>query len=400
MLKKHDGLRAPGIREHGAPGSIAVECVADPALFRSLREEWQNLFSRCPQVTPFNSWEWLFSWWQAYGAGRKLRILLARIDGALVGIAPLYVHREQTTLRTPCRVMRFVGDGSFDSDHLDFLIDPSRESAVMRQFEDWLRRSRDWDVLALREITGGSRSDAAMRDLVGKLGLRVRTEESVCAVLDLPASYEEFLQARQSRFRTKARSLTRKIDQGDITFETQCGPAGLRKKLRSLFDLHQRRWNAAGQPGVFGPRAKRLFYAHFVPRFARNGWLRLYSLRRGQDYVAHQLCFGVAGTTFLLQEGFDVSDPAASFGQMLRAAVVRQLIESGETRYDFLGGFSSHKEDWGARPGKVIHVLVARRNLWALLYFNAPAWRERIAATAKRVLPEPVLKHLRRAGNA
>jgi CelD/BcsL family acetyltransferase involved in cellulose biosynthesis len=397
-MLKHDGLRAPNMREQAAPGFIAVECVADPASLRSLRGEWQNLFSRCPQATPFNSWDWLFSWWQAYGAGRQLRIVLVRIDGTLAGIAPLYTGQEKSTLRTPCRVMRFVGDGSFDSDHLGFLIDPSRENAVMRQFEDWLQRSRDWDVLALREITGGSGLDAAMRDFAGKLGLRFRSEESVCAVLDLPASYEEFLQARQSRFRTKARSLTRKIDQGEVVFETQCGPVGLRRKLRSLFDLHQRRWNAVGQPGVFGLRAKRIFYAHFVPRFARNGWLRLYSLRRGQDYVAHQLCFGFAGTTFLLQEGFDVSDPAASFGQMLRAAVVRQLIESGETRYDFLGGFSSHKEDWGARPGKVMHLLMARGNLRALLYFNAPAWRERIAAKAKRVLPEPVLKHLRRAG--
>ncbi|HQR12763.1 MAG TPA: GNAT family N-acetyltransferase [Casimicrobiaceae bacterium] len=388
------------MREQVAQESIAVECVTDPVLFRSLRGEWQDLFARFPQVTPFNSWDWLFSWWQAYGAERRLRILLVRIDGTLAGIAPLCVGWEKSTLRTPCRVMRFVGDGSFDSDHLDFLIDPSQESAVMRQFEDWLRRSRDWDVLALREITGGSRSDAALRDLAKRLGSRFRTEESVCAVLDLPSSYEEFLQARQSRFRTKVRSLTRKIDQGDIALETQCGPAGLRKKLRSLFDLHQRRWNAAGQPGVFGPRAKRLFYAHFVPRFARNGWLRLYSLRRGQEYVAHQLCFGVAGTTYLLQEGFDVSDPAASFGQMLRAAVVRQLIESGETRYDFLGGFSSHKEDWGARPGKVTHVVAARRNVRALLYFNAPAWRERIAAKARRMLPEPVLKRLRRAGTA
>jgi CelD/BcsL family acetyltransferase involved in cellulose biosynthesis len=399
MLKR-GGLRSPGPSEQVAQGSIAVECVDDPVSLRSLRGEWHDLFCRCPRTTPFNSWDWLFSWWQAYGGGRQLRVVLVRLDGTLVGIAPLYIGQEKTSLRTPCRVMRFVGDGTFDSDHLGFLIDPSREDEVMRQFEDWLRRSGDWDVLALREIDGDSGLVAAMRDVAARLRLRFRSEESACAMLDLPASYEEFLQARQSRFRTKARSLMRKIDQGEVVFETQCGAVGLRRTLRSLFDLHQRRWNAVGQPGVFGPRAKRLFYAHFVPRFARNGWLRLYSLRRGQEYVAHQLCFSVAGTTFLLQEGFDVSDPAASFGQMLRAAVVRQLIESGETRYDFLGGFSSHKEDWGARPGKVVHLLIARRNLRALLYFNAPAWRESIAAKAKRVLPEPVLKHLRRAGTA
>jgi len=381
-------------------GSIAVESVVDQTRFRALRDEWQNLFMRCPGVTPFNSWDWLFSWWQAYGAGRQLRILLVRIDGTLVGIAPLYVGRERTALRTSCRVLRFVGDGSFDSDHLGFLIDPAQERAVMRQVEQWLRLNREWDVLAMREITGGSGLGAAMRDLAGNLGLHFRFDESACAVLDLPASYEEFLSSRQSRFRTKVRSLTRRIDQGDIVFETQCGADDLRRKLRSLFDLHQRRWTAAGQSGVFGSSVKRIFYAHFVPRFARNGWLRLYSLRRGQEYVAHQLCFGVAGTTYLLQEGFDVSDPKASYGQMLRAAVVRHLIDLGETRYDFLGGFSAHKADWGSKPGTMVHLHMARRNLRALLYFNVPVWREGIAAKAERVLPEPLLQWLRRARGA
>jgi CelD/BcsL family acetyltransferase involved in cellulose biosynthesis len=355
---------------------------------------------RCPRITPFNSWDWLFSWWQAYGAGRQLHILLVRIDGTLAGIAPLYVGPETSAFRTSCRVLRLIGDGSFDSDHLGFLIDPAREKVVMPQVEDWLRRNRDWDVLAMCEITGSSPLAAAMRDVTGNLGFHLRVDESACAVLDLPASYEEFLRSRQSRFRTKVRSLTRRLDQGDIVFETHCGPNDLRRKLRSLFDLHQRRWKAAGQPGVFGSRPKRLFYAHFVPRFARNGWLRLYSLRRGQEYVAHQLCFGIAGTTYLLQEGFDVSDPAASFGQMLRAAVIRHLIDLGETRYDFLGGFSAHKEDWGAKPGRMVHLLMARGNLRALLYFNAPVWRESIAAKAKRILPGPVLQWLRRARRA
>ena len=147
---------------------------------------------------------------------------------------------------------------------------------------------------------------------------------------------------------------------------------------------------------MFGGAAKRRFYAHFVPRFARRGWLRLYSLRNGTDYLAHQLCFGGDGVTYLLQEGFDVSNPAASYGQMLRAAVIRDLIQRGETRYDFLGGFSKHKDDWGAREGKTIHLVLARKQWRGWLYFNAPLWRERLAVEAKRVLPAAVLRRLRR----
>jgi CelD/BcsL family acetyltransferase involved in cellulose biosynthesis len=81
---------------------------------------------------------------------------------------------------------------------------------------------------------------------------------------------------------------------------------------------------------------------------------------------------------------------------MLRAAIIRDLIARGETRYDFLGGFSSHKEDWGAREGKMIHAVVARKHWRGWLYFNGPLWRERFATEAKRVLPEGAIRRLRR----
>lgn len=123
-----------------------------------------------------------------------------------------------------------------------------------------------------------------------------------------------------------------------------------------------------------------------MPTFARSGWLRLYSLRRQNEYVAHQLCFGHGGTTYLLQEGFDVSNPSASYGQMLRAAVIRHLIDSGEARYDFLGGFTRKKEIWGARETAALHLIVARPNLRGRLYFDAPGLRDRLATVVNACL--------------
>ena len=385
---------------HRTAPATGVECIRDARGFRSLRTEWHQLSTRYPGVTPFNSWEWLFSWWQAYGAGRQLRILLIRIDGSLAGIMPLYLGSEITTLGIRCSVLRFIGDGSFDSDHLGFLFEPVKQTAVMQQFEQWLRHEREWDALVLREITASSVLGPALHDLAGSLAMPIRADTSACAVLDLPRSFGEFLEDRQSRFRTRIRSSLKSIDAGELVFEAQCTPRDLRKRLRSLFDLHQRRWGASGRSGVFGASAKRLFYAHFVPRFARNGWLRLYSLRRGNEYVAHQLCFGTGGTTYLLQEGFDVSDPTASYGQVLRAAVIRHLIASGETRYDFLGGISRHKVDWGAKRGSMTHLIIARKAFRGWLYLNAPALREQIAVMAKRLLPESVWQRLRRAREA
>jgi CelD/BcsL family acetyltransferase involved in cellulose biosynthesis len=381
-------------RERAAAGLV---CIRDTDAFRSLAAQWQALARRSRATTPFNSWEWLFSWWQAYGVSESLRLLAMRHEGALVGLAPLYLAREPSALGTPCRTLKLVGDGSFDSDYLGFLVEPAHEASFVDAFVAWLHDDREWDALSLREMPAAATLGMALRERAGELGADFRADGGRAAVLELPATFDALLAQLQPRFRTKLRSLLRRIDEHAVTFEYECMPREMRTKLRSLFDLHQRRWTSAGEPGMFGSARKRMFYAHFVPRFARRGWLRLYSLRCDGRYVAHQLCFGEHGTTYLLQEGFDTSNASASYGQMLRAAVIRHLIERRERRYDFLGGFSRHKETWGAVEEPIVHALLARRNPRGFLYFRAPAWRERLGSAARRALPGPLIDAARRA---
>ena len=414
MLQFRNGTNAPmrnGLPRRGPGGmstpefqahvdrreSLNTACISDADGFRALMKDWRLLYDGCPGATPFNSWEWLFSWWQVYGEGRELRLLAWYMDKALVGVAPLYLATEKTQLGTACRVLRFVGDGSFDSDYLSLLARPDARTFIARRFGEWLCANREWHALQLRELPETSGLPEVMRELASRVGLQCRLESGRCGAVDLASSFDEYLRARQSRFRTKIRSLLRRLEEERLVFESRSEPRDLRRRLRSLFALHQGRWQEVGAPGVFGAAAKRRFYVHFVPRFARRGWLRLYSLRKGTSYLAHQLCFGHDGTTYLLQEGFDISNPASSYGQMLRAAVLRHLIQHGEARYDFLGGISKHKEDWGAREGKVVHLVIARKQWRGWLYFNLPVWRERLAVEAKRVLPAGVVRWLRRA---
>jgi CelD/BcsL family acetyltransferase involved in cellulose biosynthesis len=379
---------------------IDVDCVRSAGEFRALRSAWTALYAAVPGTTPFQSWEWLFSWWQAYGGDRPLRVVVCRAGDAALGIAPFYLARETIAPGVAARVLRLVGDGSFDSDYLGALAAPGARASVDSALADWLARNREWDALAVRDARDGSQLPALLEREARAANWHWRSELGRCGIVDLPPTFDEFLRARPPRFRTRIRALLRRVDGGDAVFEPDCAARELRSRLRSLFALHQARWTASGGAGVFGASPRRRFYAHFAPRFARNGWLRLYSLRAGGRYVAHQLCFGDADTTYLLQEGFDVSDPTSSYGQMLRAAVLRMLIERGARSYDFLGGYSRHKEDWGARELPTTHAIVARRSLLGTMYFKRPLWRERLAGNARRLLPEPVVRWVRGARGA
>ena len=380
--------------------ALAIECIEQTTAFRALRDEWAALHAACPSRTPFNSWEWLFSWWQAYGYGKRLRLLICRFGGELVAVAPLYVATEKTDVGTSVRVLRMLGDGSADSDYLGFLLRPGLSVPLMGEICDWVATDECWDAAAVRELPENSLLPDQLCRAAERHRLLSRMDHGRCGAVDLPNTFDEFLKARQPRFRTKLRSLLKTLEQSGLAFETAVAPNQLRRRLRSLYALHQSRWQTAGATGVFSQKAKRLFYAHFVSRFARRGWLRFYSLRKGDTYLAHQLCFGAEGVTYLLQEGFDASSASASYGQMLRAAVIRHLIENGETRYDFLGGFSRHKQDWGAAEAKTIHLTMARPRWRGWLYFTLPLWREASTQAAKRLLPSTAIRTLKRIRTA
>lgn len=377
--------------------ALSLECVADRAAFCALRDEWRELHASCPQANPFNSWEWLFSWWQAYGAERTLRVLVWRAAGRLAGVAPLYLAPESMAFGASAQVLRMVGDGSGDSDYLAFLVRGEYAAPAMAQLGQWLAAEPGWDALAMSELKPGQGLLERFGQIARQHRFALRIAPGRCSAVELPATFAQFLEARQPRFRTRIRALLKKLDADPaLRFEPATVPDDLRARLRSLYALHQARWAAEGVAGVFRDARRRLFYGHFVPRFARRGWLRVYSLRHGQTYVAHQLCFGGEGITYLLQEGFDVSNPAASYGQMLRAAVMRHLIANGERSYDFLGGYSRHKHDWGARESETANAVIARRRWRGRLYANAPAWRQQLADAANRFLPQTAMRVLRR----
>jgi hypothetical protein len=96
---------------------MVVGVVEDSRGFAELEEEWEDLHRRCPRATPFQSWTWLYSWWEYYGGGYELRLITVRNPrGLLVGIFPFMVEFRSDYVGR----LLFVGTGL--SDYLDVIV--------------------------------------------------------------------------------------------------------------------------------------------------------------------------------------------------------------------------------------------------------------------------------------
>src|SRR5437879_919032 len=120
---------------------MSVQLVQTNEEFRKLRSDWDELLARSASNTIFLTWEWLWAWWNAYAkTDDELLILLVRnSDSMLAGIFPLYVRRTMAIRALPIRCLRFIGEGSFDSDYLNFITLPDEQTAILNEAWTFLK---------------------------------------------------------------------------------------------------------------------------------------------------------------------------------------------------------------------------------------------------------------------
>ena len=70
-------------------GEVRIRTITDFHEFDSLESEWDALVEASGTTHPFIAHTWLRAWWSAFGAGKAMRIAIARKGGTLVGAAPL-----------------------------------------------------------------------------------------------------------------------------------------------------------------------------------------------------------------------------------------------------------------------------------------------------------------------
>jgi CelD/BcsL family acetyltransferase involved in cellulose biosynthesis len=375
---------------------MPVQLVQTNEEFRGLRSVWNDLLARSASNTIFLTWEWLSAWWDAYAQrDDKLVILLIRTsDFRLSGIFPLYLRRTTAMRAFPIRCLRFIGEGSYDSDYLDFIALPEERAAVLNEGWTFLKtHSPRWDVLELTCIPENSSTTSWLNTRCEAEKLPFRRKTTPCAVTALPQSWEDYLACLKPRFRTKLRTTLRRVhEEHRVRFYEIENESDVESGLSKLYELHRKRWHKKGQDGVFLSSEKQRFYRTFSKEFIKRGWLAFHFLELDGRAVACQICFRYNGSLFLLQEGFDPDYENESVGIALRAMVLREAIENGIKHYDFLAGTGRHKAQWEVSIHNCESMLIGRRNVRSSIYVRTPEFVENSKDRLRTLLPQRLLE--------
>jgi CelD/BcsL family acetyltransferase involved in cellulose biosynthesis len=301
--------------------------------FDSISRDWKSIEASSSTSPIFASHEWSKTWWQHFGAESKLLLGAVKRAGRTIGIAPLLLENS---------VASFIGDSNV-CDYLDFLVEPGEEETFCKAV---------LDNLAAQKITRLSlaplRPDSVVLNSLTKAAERQGwlascSKEDVTVELDLPGTWEDYLQMLSGKQRHEIKRKRRRLDEeGELTYRTSTDAS--RHDVDIFLKLFQ---DSREDKAAFLTSRMEAFFRALATAMARRGLLRLNFLELEKRVVAATMCFDHRDTVYLYNSGYEPDYGWLSVGVISKALCIRDSIERKKKRLDFLKGGEPYKHHLG-----------------------------------------------------
>ena len=307
--------------------------------FDSLSPYWKKLQDESQTSYIFSSPEWSRVWWQQFGSGAQLYLGAVRDSGRTIGIAPLLIKEN---------VASFIGDSDV-CDCLDFVVEPDKEEDFFRVLHDNLVREGiiRLDMAPLRP---DSTVLTSLINIAQRRGWQVSSSKTDVSVeLDLPATWEEYLQMLTPKQRHELKRKLRRLDEeGEISYRTSTDAS-----LRDV-DIFLRLFRDSRQDkAAFLTPEMESFFRSLANAMSEQKLLRLSILELNTSPVAVTMSFDYKNDMYLYNSGYDPHYAQLSVGVISKALCIKDSIERGRKRFDFLKGGEAYKYHLGGHESPI-----------------------------------------------
>ena len=300
---------------------MPIEFIRDVPSWDRITAEWNTLLARSAAEYPFLRCEFLRAWWDHLGGGEwpsgELLIAVWKENGALQGIAPLFRSRRDGEPR-----LLLIGSVEI-SDYLDIMAVPDRLPAFCAELLDALAAlpPQEFGALDLFNLQAASPTVAVLEQETARRGWTLeRAPLQVCPVIDLPASWEEYLSALDKKSRHEIRRKLRRAEGGEDKLELKILGAGEMDEFFRLMACDEHK-------AAFLTPAMRAQFKAIAEAAGQAGILELAFLEIGGQKAAAYMNFTFGRRIWVYNSGMDPAFAAASPGWVLLAMLIRRAIE-------------------------------------------------------------------------
>ena len=333
------------IKEAFVPGELQVETISDFQRFLELEPIWNALIEEAEIGHPFLNHEWVKAWWESFGTGKELHILLVRSGGEPVAIAPLMLTRSHM-YGVKVRRLEFIYN--VHTPRFDFII-ARRHDDVYRTLWNYFAQEKSlWDVLQLFQLPEDSRTLAEFSRMAEREGLQTGLWPSgKSPFVPLTENWDDYFKTLARKHRSNMRNRLNRLSRlGEVKLEVMRSVEELESSLEDGLRIEAAAWKGAAGTAIASRTDLRQFYTSIGHAFAQRGRLRLHFLTLDGQRIAFEYSLEYRKKIFVLKVGYDPHYAAYSPCNMLCYLVLQEAFARGLEEYDFLGVDNDWKLEW------------------------------------------------------
>ena len=306
-----------------------------PESFHSIYSFWEKSLPALRWNSIFVLPSWLKVWWRQFGADSVLYLCSVRQSENIIGIAPLSVTGKKAA---------FIGSTDV-CDYLDFVVTPGKEEYFFTALIEHLK-AQGISYLDLRTVRPDSTVCTHLVGVARRRGADVSlAPEDVTLELDLPAGWDEYLRSLNGKQRHEIRRKIRRLrEAGDIDYRVVQDTETVKQEMDTFLALF--RLNRSNKAEFMTDRMG-LFFRSFAAAMAETNILRLCFLDFDSRPVAALICFDYNSTICLYNSAYDSRFSSLSVGVLSKVLSIKDSIQNGRKKYDFLKGDEAYKHRLG-----------------------------------------------------
>lgn len=380
---------------------MKIQVVNDSNQFAELNGQWNDLLSRSSLDNVFLTHEWLHTWWEVFGYGSELFILLCKHeDDGLVGIFPAYIKVSGMPVKT--RAIRLLGSENVTSDFLEcFALEGKEEAVYSAVFEYFSNNSSLWDVLEITDVPEESAFAAYLNRQNHVPAFTEHDNDKACPFIPLPASWDDFLTGLSAKTRRNVRYYRNNLGRhAQVELEVVCSHEQLQEVTPDMIRLHQERKEQVGISGRFSSERYSQFHEKICSKFLTTGRLLLIFLKADGKRVAFYYCFSYKKRVNVYQSGFDIEWSKFSVGALLMGHLVEMSISDGNRYIDFLRGREAYKYHWTEQERKLLDFTAYNESIRGNIAEVARQTYSGAKSGLKKILPDTLFDKAKKIKNS
>lgn len=347
--------------------SIDLRIVEGADGISEFGDDWDDLFARAKEATPFLSRFWLKTFVEERRLSGTPLFVLAFSGNKLVALLPLEIRRVlNIKIAVPIGIELGV--------YLGLLVDPDYHSAI-KDIADFIISEKIFDVYYNADLSSEDSATNSLLDELVALGYsRRKVFRDPCYCMRLGCSFDEYLEKNITRGkrRRQLRYLEKKLyESGEVRVSHYTGGEITQEVNRRVAAVQLESWMKRRGAAVLGNP----LYQKLMENMAAGGFGQVWLMTIDGEDAAFVYSFVAHGRHNYFWPAFKLKyESQLSIGKMLLMHVIRDACGDGIQFFDFIYGDAGYKRFWATDCHKVFRVAVGRGLFGRLIVMSCYAF--------------------------